>query len=292
MATESIDPRYIDIDTWDTEQAVETILVSQREAVAALEAQKHALAVAIDAAAERLKAGGRIAYAGAGTSGRIGVQDGVELTPTFGWPEERLVFLMAGGEAALMKTQEGAEDSREGARADIAAAGIGPNDVLIGIAASGRTPYVLEAIAAAREIGALTIGIANNADAALLTAPEYGILADSGSEVIAGSTRMKAGTTQKVILNTISTGLMLRLGLVYRGRMVNMQVSNAKLLRRGQLMVGDLAEVEDAVAIAALAEAGNDIKLAVLIARGMEKSAAAALLGASENNLRTALASL
>lgn len=289
MPTETVDPRYVDIDMWPTDALVETILTSQTEAVAALRGQAGALAAAAEAAAERLRGGGRIAYAGAGTSGRIGVQDGVELTPTFGWPETRLVFLMAGGPAALMKTQEGAEDDRDAARADVAAAGIGAGDVLIGIAASGRTPYVLAAIEAARTAGALAIGISNNAGAPLLDAADHAILADTGSEVIAGSTRMKAGTAQKVALNTLSTAIMLRLGLVYRGLMVNMQVSNAKLLDRGQKMVGDIAGVNQARAGAALAAAGNDIKLAVLLARGLDTQAAKALLERSQFNLRTAL---
>ncbi|RYE01904.1 MAG: N-acetylmuramic acid 6-phosphate etherase [Sphingomonadales bacterium] len=289
MATETIDPRFVDIDMWPTEAAVEAILASQIEAVEALKSQATALAAATDAAADRLRGGGRIAYAGAGTSGRIGVQDGVELTPTFGWPEARLVFLMAGGAAALMKTQEGAEDDRDAARADVAAAGIGASDVLIGIAASGRTPYVLAAIEAANAAGALTIGVSNNAGAPLLDLAAHAILADTGSEVIAGSTRMKAGTAQKVVLNTLSTAIMLRLGLVHRGLMVNMQVSNAKLLARGQAMVRDVAAVDQAAAEAALAAAGNDIKLAVLLARGLDAEAAKALLERSQFNLRTAL---
>ncbi|MBX3565301.1 MAG: N-acetylmuramic acid 6-phosphate etherase [Sphingomonas sp.] len=289
MTTETIDPRYVDIDMWPTEAAVEAILASQIEAVEALKSQAGALAAATDAAAERLRGGGRIAYAGAGTSGRIGVQDGVELTPTFGWPEARLVFLMAGGAAALMKTQEGAEDDRDAARADVEAAEIGAGDVLIGIAASGRTPYVLAAIEAARDAGALTIGVSNNAGAPLLALADHGILADTGSEVIAGSTRMKAGTAQKVALNTLSTAIMLRLGLVHRGLMVNMQVSNAKLLSRGQAMVRDLAGVDPAAAAAALAAAENDIKLAVLLAKGLDAPAARALLARSGNNLRRAL---
>lgn len=292
MATETIDPRYVDIDMWPTEAAIEAILGSQIDAVTALRSQTEALAAATDAAAERLRDGGRLAYAGAGTSGRIGVQDGVELTPTFGWPEERLVFLMAGGAAALMKTQEGAEDDVAAARADIAGAEIGAGDVLIGVAASGRTPYVLAAIEAAREAGALTIGVSNNPQTPLLARAEHAILADTGSEVIAGSTRMKAGTAQKVVLNTLSTTIMLRLGLVHRGLMVNMQVSNAKLLKRGQAMVRDLAGVDESAAGTALAAAENDIKSAVLIARGLTAEEARALLARSGSHLRGALDSL
>lgn len=291
MATENIDPRYVDIDRWPTEEAVSAILTSQQEAVAALAQQSADIAEATDAAAARLQQGaGRLIYAGAGTSGRIGVQDGVELTPTFGWPEARLAFLMAGGAAALMKTQEGAEDDQNAARADVAAIGIGPGDVLIGIAASGHTPYVLAAIAAAKAAGALTIGVANNVDTPVLALSDHGIFADTGSEVIAGSTRMKAGTAQKVVLNTLSTAIMLRLGLVYRGLMVNMQISNAKLQTRGQNMVRDLAGVDDAVAADALVQAKNDIKSAVLIALGHSPDAARTLLAKHGQNLREALA--
>lgn len=270
MPTEKADPRYREIDRWPTETAVEAMLEAQLAAIASLKSQTGAMAAAIDAAAEHVRRGGRIAYAGAGTSGRIGVQDGVELTPTFNWPADRLVFLIAGGEAALLRTQEGAEDSREAARQAVAAHALGPDDVLIGIAASGRTPFVIAALDAARAAGALTIGVANNPEAPVLAAAEHAILADTGSEVVAGSTRMKAGTAQKVTLNLISTGIMLRLGLVHDGLMVNMQVSNAKLRSRAIHMVGELAGVDDPAAEAALDAAGRDIKKAVLVARGLD----------------------
>lgn len=289
MSTEATDPRYREIDRWPTETAVEAMLEAQLAAIAALKSQTGAMAAAIEAAAERLRRGGRIAYAGAGTSGRIGVQDGVELTPTFNWPFERLAFLIAGGPAALTRTQEGAEDSREAAEASVAEEGIGPDDVLIGIAASGRTPYVIAALEAARAAGALTIGVANNPDAPVLRAAEHAILADTGSEVVAGSTRMKAGTAQKVTLNLISTGIMLRLGLVHHGLMVNMQVSNAKLRQRAIRMVGTLAEVEPGPAEAALDAGGRDIKTAVLVARGLSPEEARVRLAAAQGSLGAAL---
>jgi len=285
MPTEAADPRYREIDRWPTETAVEAMLEAQIAAIAALKSQTGAMAAAIDAAAERLRRGGRIAYAGAGTSGRIGVQDGVELTPTFNWPFERLAFLIAGGPAALTRTQEGAEDSREAALAAVAAEEIGPDDVLIGIAASGRTPYVIAALEAARAAGALTIGISNNADTPVLSAAEHAILADTGSEVVAGSTRMKAGTAQKVMLNLISTGIMLRLGLVHHGLMVNMQVSNVKLRGRAVRMVATLAGVGEGRAEAALDAAGLDIKKAVLVARGLDAGAAEERLAAAHGSL-------
>lgn len=289
MPTEAADPRYVDIDRWPTPAAIEAMLESQLAAVAALKSQTDAIAAAVDAAAERLRGGGRLGYAGAGTSGRIGVQDGVELTPTFSWPVERLVFLMAGGQAALTKTQEGAEDDREAARAAVAAEAIGGGDVLIGVAASGRTPFAVAAIEAARAAGALTIAVANNPGAPLLAAAEHAILADTGSEVVAGSTRMKAGTAQKVTLNLVSTGIMLRLGLVHRGRMVNMRVSNAKLLDRAVRMVTELAGVEADRAAAALEAAGRDVKKAVLIAGGLDARAAEARLAAHGGSLGAAL---
>ncbi len=292
MSTEAADPRYREIDRWPTEAAVDAMLEAQLAAIAALKSQTGAVAAAIDSAAERLRRGGRIAYAGAGTSGRIGVQDGVELTPTFNWPFERLAFLIAGGSAALTRTQEGAEDSREAAIEAVATEALGPNDVLIGIAASGRTPYVIAALETARAAGALTIGVSNNADTPVLTVAEHAVLADTGSEVVAGSTRMKAGTAQKVTLNLISTGIMLRLGLVHHGLMVNMQVSNAKLRTRAIRMVGTLAGVEAAAAEAALDAGSRDIKRAVLIARGLDTAEAETLLAATQGSLGAALDTL
>lgn len=289
MPTETTDPRYREIDRWPTETAVEAMLEAQLAAIAALKSQTGAMAAAVEAAAERLRRGGRIAYAGAGTSGRIGVQDGVELTPTFNWPFERLVFLIAGGPAALTRTQEGAEDSREAAEASVAEEGIGPDDVLVGIAASGRTPYVIAALEAARAAGALTIGVSNNPDTPVLAAAEHAILADTGSEVVAGSTRMKAGTAQKVALNLISTGIMLRLGLVHHGLMVNMQVSNAKLRQRAIRMIGTLAGVAPGAAEAALDAGGRDIKTAILVARGLGPDEAKARLAAAQGSLGLAL---
>lgn len=292
MSTEAADPRYRELDRWPTETAVEAMLEAQLAAIAALKGQTTPIAAAIDAAAERLRGGGRIAYAGAGTSGRIGVQDGVELTPTFNWPFERLAFLIAGGPAALTRTQEGAEDSREAAIQAVATEGLGPDDVLIGVAASGRTPYVIAALETARAAGALTIGVSNNPDTPVLAVPEYAILADTGSEVVAGSTRMKAGTAQKVTLNLISTGIMLRLGLVHHGLMVNMQVSNAKLRQRAIRMVGTLAGVDETAAETALDAGSRDIKRAVLIARGLDAAGAETLLAATRGSLGAALDNL
>ncbi|UIJ47163.1 N-acetylmuramic acid 6-phosphate etherase [Sphingomonas cannabina] len=289
MPTETVDPRYTDLDRWPTENAVEAMLEGQIAAVAALKEQTGAIAAAAEAAAARLRAGGRLVYAGAGTSGRVAMQDGVELTPTYSWPGERLVFLIAGGMAALARSVEGAEDNVERACAEVDEAGIGRDDVVVGVAASGRTPYTVAVIEAARRAGALTIGVANNEGAPLLAAAEHPILADTGSEAVAGSTRMKAGTAQKVALNLLSTAIMLRLGRVYRGLMVNMRVSNAKLEARANAIVREAAEVSRERAAAALGEAGNDIALAILIARGMDPAVAADALHVHHGDLRAAI---
>lgn len=292
MSTEAIDPRYVDIDQWPTTLAVEAMLEGQMAAIAAIGSQTPRIAQAAEAAAARLGARGRLVYVGAGTSGRVAVQDGVELYPTYNWPEERLLFLMAGGLDALTQAAEGAEDDADAARAAVAAAHIGPEDVVIGVAASGRTPFTCAAIAAARAAGALTIGIANNDGTPLPAGADHGLVADTGTEIIAGSTRMKAGTAQKAMLNMLSTAIMLRLGLVHRGRMVNMRISNAKLRARGEQMVCDIAGVDRPAAAHALDLAGLDIKQAVLIAIGADAQAAARLLADHGHNLADAIAAV
>ncbi|WP_267389151.1 N-acetylmuramic acid 6-phosphate etherase [Sphingomonas sp. GC_Shp_3] len=292
MKTEALDPRYRDLDRWPTELTVEAMLEGQMAAIAAIQSQTRAIAQAAEAAAVRLGDGGRLVFVGAGTSGRLAVQDGAELHPTFGWPTDRLVFLMAGGSSALTQAYEGAEDDTAAARAEITAAGVGASDVVIGVAASGRTPYTLAAIETARAAGALTIAIANNAGSALLDAAEHPICAVTGSEVLAGSTRMKAGTAQKAILNMLSTAIMLRRGLVYDGRMVAMRISNAKLLSRGRDMVAQIARVDADTAARALETAHNDIRLGVLVALGTSIADAKLLLDASGGDLRRALMAL
>ena len=289
MSTEIIDPRYVDVDQWPTGTAIEAMLEGQLAAVAAVKTQVAAIARAANAAAARLGQAGRLIYVGAGTSGRVAVQDGVELFPTYNWPQERLVFLMAGGPGALTESAEGAEDDEGAGRREVQDARVGPADVVIGVAASGRTPYTLAAITAAREAGALTIGIANNPASPLLDAAEHGLAADTGAEIIAGSTRMKAGTAQKVILNMLSTATMLRRGLVHQGRMVNMRVSNDKLLHRAREMVRDIANVDMADAARALDAAGLEIKPAVLVALGASTAAAHALLMENDDDLGRAI---
>lgn len=290
--TETIDPRFIDLDSWPLEAALEAMLEGQLSAIAALKSQVSSLARASEAAALRLRQGGRLVYVGAGTSGRVAVQDGVELTPTFGWPEDRLVFILAGGRDSLVVSAEGAEDDGADAVRQLQDRSVGSSDVVIGVAASGRTPFTVSALAWAREQGALTIGLANNDGSPLLESAAFPILALTGSELIAGSTRMKAGTSQKAALNMLSTAIMLRLGRVYRGLMVDMVISNDKLLKRAEIMVDRLSGCGPAAAARALEAAGRDIRTAVLLARGADLDRARSLLARHDGALRGALDAL
>lgn len=290
MSTEAADPRHADLERRPLREAMAAMWAGQRAAVAAVESQLGAIAAAAEAAATRLGGGGRIAYAGAGTSGRLAVQDGVELVPTFGWPPERLVYLLAGGPAALTGAVEGAEDDEAAARATVAANALGGGDVLIALAASGRTPFTCAALEAGKTAGALTIGIANNPGTRLLAGAEHPILLDTGPEVIAGSTRMGAGTAQRSALTVLSSAIMLALGRVHQGRMVAMRPTNAKLHSRAAAMVAELAGVDEAAAQAALAAGGQDVSLAVLVARGMPVERARAKLARHGGALALALA--
>jgi N-acetylmuramic acid 6-phosphate etherase len=288
--TESASARYAAIDDWSTTEIVDGIVESQFTAIAAVSAARAAIARAVDAMAARLGDTGRIIYLGAGTSGRIGAQDGAELPPTFNWPYERAVTLMAGGPGALLHAVENAEDSQTAAAEGLDALGLTPADAVIGLAASGNTPYVVAGLAHARKHGALTIGIVNNPGGRVGAAAEIEILLETGPEFLAGSTRMKAGTAQKVALNAISTAVMIRLGFVYRGLMVEMRPTNAKLRERAVRMVVDLTGAGDAAARAALEAAGGTIKLATLmLLRSLDRPAAEAALAKVGGNLRKAL---
>jgi N-acetylmuramic acid 6-phosphate etherase len=288
-ATETADPRYADIDLWPTGSILAALAEAQMVATATAYAAIGAIEAAVTAAIPRLRAGGRLFYVGAGTSGRVGFQDGVELTPTFGWPEERLVLLLAGGTKALLEAVEGAEDQEEAGRADILAHAPGADDVVLGVAASGATRFTCAAILAARECGALTVGISSNAEGRLLTDAEFGIALPTGPEVIAGSTRLKAGTAQKAALNMISTALMIRLGHTYRGQMVDMRIVNAKLQRRAVRMMQLLAGGTGSEARAALAASGNNVKSAVLIRHGLSADDSLLALSRHAGDLRAAL---
>ncbi|WP_229428474.1 N-acetylmuramic acid 6-phosphate etherase [Microvirga pudoricolor] len=292
MATEHFSARYQDLDAWPSLDILSAFLEGQLAAVAAVRSALPAIAEAAEAAAERLRRGGRLVYVGAGTSGRIGVQDGAELPPTFNWPEARLVYLMAGGPGALLSAVENAEDSVEQGTENIRNADVGPNDVVIGVAASGNTPYTVAALKEAKARGAQTIGVSNNSEARILAVASHPIVADTGEEVLAGSTRMKAGTAQKVILNLFSTLLMIRMGRVYRGLMVDMRATNAKLRRRSVAMVIQITGCDEATAANALSQSDGVVKIAALVALGLSRAEADALLARSEGNLRVALSNL
>lgn len=289
MKTEDTDPAFADLDQWDTARALEKLHESQIAAVAAVGPALPHLARAVDAAARRLSAGGRLIYAGAGTSARIAVQDGAELLPTFGWPADRVAFVVAGGEEALLRPVENAEDGANAAGARIVELGVGAKDVLIAVAASGETPFTIAALRAAKARGALAIGVASNAGTTLITEADHGILLATGAEPVSGSTRMKAGTAQKVALNLFSTMAMVRMGRVYRGLMVDMIATNEKLRRRAVRMVASLDGCSEAEAASALAAAGGDLKAAVLVRRGFDVAAARALLGRHGGRLRDAM---
>uniref|UniRef100_A0A9E7ZKD3 N-acetylmuramic acid 6-phosphate etherase n=1 Tax=Bosea sp. NBC_00436 TaxID=2969620 RepID=A0A9E7ZKD3_9HYPH len=292
MATEDVSARFQDLDAWGDLDILKALYEGQLAAVAAIATSLPAIAEAVAAAVPRLEAGGRLIYAGAGTSGRIGVQDGAELTPTFDWPAERLGFAIAGGDEAILHAVENAEDSVDDGTEAMRRAEIGPNDVVIGLAASGRTPYTLAAIGEAKARGALTVGVANNRGSALLRTADLGILIETGEEVVAGSTRMKAGTAQKIVLNLFSTLLMIRLGRVYRGLMVHMRVTNAKLRHRAAEMVDTITGCGMEAATRHLDRAHGDVKRATLLASGADVALAETLLARHRGNLRLALVDL
>jgi N-acetylmuramic acid 6-phosphate etherase len=286
MKTERPSPRFADIDIWEPGDVLEAMIGGQFAAVAAVRAALPAIERAGLAMEPRLRAGGRLIYAGAGTSGRLAVQDGAELMPTFGWPRDRLVLLLAGGGAAMMQAVEGAEDQvgRGNELIDV-----GAEDVMVALAASGTTPFTVSCLREAKRRGALTIGIANNRDTPLLNDAEHGIFLDTGAEPIAGSTRMNAGTAQRITLSLLSTLVMIRLGHVYRGLMVDVQAANTKLTRRKREMLMHLTGRCEAEAEAALVRADGNVKLAVLLLKGCSRDAALSLLERAGGELRVAI---
>jgi N-acetylmuramic acid 6-phosphate etherase len=292
IETERLSPRYSGIDLWEPSDVLDAMIEGQFAAVAAVRAAKPAIEEAVRAMEARLMEGGRLVYAGAGTSGRLAVQDGAELMPTFSWPKERLLLLIAGGKEALIRAVEGAEDQAEHALALIKQNRVAADDVLIAAAASGTTPFTLACLRGAKAAGALTIGIANNRGTPLLTESDCPILLETGPEPIAGSTRMKAGTAQRIVLSLLSSLLMIRLGRVYEGLMVDVQATNKKLAKRSENMLMHLTgrsgkEVRDALVLAE-----GSVKLAVLVLQGCEVEEAKALLDRSGGRLRVALTSL
>jgi len=292
LETERPSPRYTGIDLWSPAEILDAMVEGQFAAVAAVHAARAALERAALAIEERLREGGRLVYAGAGTSGRLAVQDGAELMPTFSWPEERLLMLMAGGDDALLRAVEGAEDTADAAAALIYQHRIGGKDALIAVAASGTTPFTLACLREASARGARTVGIANNPDTPLLNEADYPICLDTGAEPIAGSTRMKAGTAQRVALTLLSSLVMIRLGRVYEGLMVDVQPSNRKLVRRSEAILAQLTGHSREQVRDALRQAKGSIKLAVLLLEGRGLDEARGALEETDGDLRAAKALL
>src|SRR2546427_2152039 len=289
MDTEGASPRYFDLDVWAPLDIAEAMIEGQFTAVAAVRAARFALLEAALAAAERLRKAGRLVYVGAGTSGRLAVQDGAELVPTFSWPQERLLLLIAGGRNALLRSVEGAEDAVDQAARLAQQHEIGPDDVVIAVAASGTTPFTLSCLTEAKRRGALTIGVANNRDTPILKEADHAIWLDTGAEPIAGST-LEAGTAQRITLNVFSSVVMILLGRVYDGLMVDLQAVSQKLVRRSEDILTRLTGSSGEQAREALHRANGNVKLAVLLLHGCDVKQATDLLHRADGQLRAALA--
>jgi N-acetylmuramic acid 6-phosphate etherase len=290
LTTESADPRFAGIDTMSVGELAATMNAADATVPGAVQTALPSITAAIEAAAARMETGGRLVYVGAGTPGRLGVLDASECPPTFSTPPGQVFAIIAGGASAIVSPCEGAEDDEEAGAAAIDAAGIGPLDTVVGIASSGRTPYVLAAVRRARELGALTVGLSCNAGTPLSAAAEHAIEVLVGPEVISGSTRLKAGTAQKLVLNMFSTIVMVRLGKTYGNLMVDVKASNGKLRERAVRMVRAITGAGREEALAALDANGFNVKQAVVASRfGLSPQDAAARLAAAGGRLRVAL---
>jgi len=291
LATESVRPDLDDLDRRTTDELVRTLVEGQRAAQTAVLATVPVIAAAADAIAARLMQGGRLFYVGAGTSGRLAILDASECPPTFNTPPELVVALIAGGPAAVQEAVEGAEDDDEAGAADLRARNLEPDDAVVGITASGRTPYVVGALRHAREVGSHTVAIVNNARSALADVADAAIELLTGPEVIAGSTRLCAGTAQKIALSTLSTAVMVRLGKTYGPYMVDVRATNAKLRRRAVRMVQQITGADETASAAALEATQGRVKPAVvMLLGGCYVHEAERRLDAANGRVREALA--
>ncbi|MEV6754962.1 N-acetylmuramic acid 6-phosphate etherase [Streptomyces sp. NPDC051214] len=291
LTTEAFRPELSEIDRLPTAEIAKIMNGEDATVPAAVAEQLPAIAAAIDGTAERMARGGRLIYAGAGTAGRLGVLDASECPPTFNTDPAEVVGLIAGGPSAMVTAVEGAEDSKELAAEDLDGLGLTADDVVVGVSASGRTPYAIGAVEHARaRCGALTIGLSCNADSALAAAADHGIEVVVGPELLTGSTRLKAGTAQKLVLNMLSTITMIRLGKTYGNLMVDVRASNEKLRARSRRIVSLATGASDEEIEAALAATDGEVKNAILtILGGVDGPTAADLLTASDGHLRSAL---
>jgi N-acetylmuramic acid 6-phosphate etherase len=290
LTTEAFRSELADIDRLPTLEIAKIMNGEDATVPVAVAAGLPQIAAAIDATAARMAGGGRLIYAGAGTAGRLGVLDASECPPTFNTTPTQVVGLIAGGPPAMVTSAEGAEDSKELAAADLEALDVMPDDTVVGVSASGRTPYALGAVEHARTRGALTIGLSCNTGSPLAAAAEHGIEIVVGPELLTGSTRLKAGTAQKLVLNMLSTITMIRLGKTYGNLMVDLRASNEKLRARSRRIVSLATGASDAEVEAALATTGGEVKDAILtILGGVDGPTAKALLADSHGHLRAAL---
>ena len=289
--TESRNPRTLNLDELSIDELLATMNAEDARVPAAVAAALPAIGRAVRAAADALRAGGRLIYFGAGTSGRLGVLDAAECPPTFGADPNQVIGLLAGGQGAMFKAVEGAEDSAELGAADLEAIELSAADIAVGIAASGRTPYVIGGLDYAREIGAATVSIACNPGAEVGRHADVSIEVDNGPEVLTGSTRLKSGTSQKLILNMISTATMVRLGKVYGNLMVDVRPTNEKLVSRAIGIVAAATGCDAETARQALADADNHAKTAIVaILCGIDSEAARARLAGADGFVRAAIA--
>ncbi|MGW3654409.1 N-acetylmuramic acid 6-phosphate etherase [Streptomyces sp. NPDC005151] len=291
LTTEAFRPELAEIDRLATLEIARIMNGEDQSVPSAVAARLPEIAAAIDGVAARMARGGRLIYAGAGTAGRLGVLDASECPPTFNTDPSEVVGLIAGGPPAMVTAVEGAEDSKELAAADLDGLDLTPDDTVVGISASGRTPYAIGAVEHARAKGALTIGLSCNADSSLGAAAEHPIEVVVGPELLTGSTRLKAGTAQKLVLNMLSTITMIRLGKTYGNLMVDVRASNEKLRARSRRIVSLATGASDAEIEAALAATDGEVKNAILAILGqVDGPTAATLLSASDGHLRAALA--
>ena len=290
LTTEAVNPASARIDELDAAGIVAVMNAEDAEVALAVGRESAAIAQAIEIIADRFRSGGRLVYIGAGTSGRLGVLDASECPPTFGTRPEMVVGLIAGGPQALTRAVEGAEDSRELAAADLAAINLSARDVLVGIATSGRTPYVLGGLAHARSVGAFAIGFACNDKSELEAVAELMIVPRVGPEIVTGSTRLKAGTATKMVLNMLTTGAMIRIGKTYGNLMVDLRATNTKLVARTRRIVAMLTGVTEDEAERLVAAADGELKTAVVAQkRGVTPAEARTLLAAADGHLRRAV---
>jgi N-acetylmuramic acid 6-phosphate etherase len=293
LTTEEINPSTQSIDECSTREIM--LLMNDEDQLVPLAVRREidSIAAAVDMIYAAMKNGGRLFYIGAGTSGRLGVLDASECPPTYSTPPELVQAYIAGGDTALRTAAEGCEDDEDGGARLIVEKGVRPNDVVVGITASGSTPFVMGAIRKARELGARTVGITTNRNTLISTCVDICIAPVVGPEVVAGSTRLKSGTAQKLVLNMLSTGVMIKLGKVYNNLMVDLQASNAKLYNRSIRIVRTVTGVSDEEAVAALKQANMRVKTAIMILQtGMDAAEAERILEQHEGRLKEAIRSV